>query len=56
MSESRCPGDPNSYANPDESLVTHMDLHIDVDFEKHILKGYVDLVVDRKDNKADLVS
>lgn len=56
MAEERCEGDPNSYANPKESLVTHIDMHLEVDFQERILKGYVDLTIDRIDRTADLVS
>lgn len=56
MAEERCEGDPNSYANPKESLVTHIDMHLEVNFQARILKGYVDLTIDRIDRTADLVS
>ncbi|XP_035208388.1 leukotriene A-4 hydrolase-like isoform X1 [Stegodyphus dumicola] len=47
--------DPNSYSNPEQCIVTDINLNLEVDFSKHILKGYVDLYVERKDNKSDLV-
>lgn len=55
MAEERSEGDPNSYANPKESLVTHLDIHLEVDFQARILKGYVDLTIDRIFKSADLV-
>lgn len=54
MAEERSDGDPNSYSNPMETLVSHLDLHLEVDFVARILKGYVDLTVERGDKAADL--
>lgn len=56
MAEERCDGDPNSYSNPKETFASHLDLHLEVDFQTHVLKGYVDLTVERLDKSADLVS
>ena len=49
--------DPNSYANIEDVTVTHLDLELDVDFDKKILKGSATLTLDRKNPTAtDLVS
>jgi leukotriene-A4 hydrolase len=31
--------DPHSYARPEEAVVTHLSLNLDIDFDKHIFKG-----------------
>ncbi|KAG8189646.1 hypothetical protein JTE90_018495 [Oedothorax gibbosus] len=47
--------DPNSYSNPEDCIVTDLDLNLEVDFKKHILSGYVDISIDRENPKADLI-
>ncbi|GIY29295.1 leukotriene A-4 hydrolase [Caerostris darwini] len=55
MAENLSENDPNSFSNPESCIVTDIDLHLEVDFEKHVLSGYVDLSIDRKNMKADLL-
>ncbi|PNF40549.1 Leukotriene A-4 hydrolase [Cryptotermes secundus] len=42
------PGDPSSFARPDEAEVSSVSLYLDVDFERKVLCGKVDLTVDKK--------
>ncbi len=35
--------DVHSFAKPEEAVITHIHLNLDVDFEKHILQGYAKL-------------
>ncbi|XP_054717226.1 leukotriene A-4 hydrolase-like [Uloborus diversus] len=44
--------DPNSFSNPEECTVSHIDLRLEVDFKKHILKGCVNLSVERNTNAS----
>ena len=51
------PNDPSSFARPELCKVTAIDLNLEVDFEKHILKGCVTLDVERcKVEEGALVS
>ncbi|RZF35040.1 hypothetical protein LSTR_LSTR009632 [Laodelphax striatellus] len=43
--------DPNSYSNPDEAVVKNLHISLNVDFDKHVLSGFVDLEI-RKKNEA----
>lgn len=45
-------GDPNSYAQPDQVRITHLDLDLKVDFAQHQLDGNATLKLDWKDAKA----
>ncbi|GFY39975.1 leukotriene A-4 hydrolase [Trichonephila inaurata madagascariensis] len=54
MAERLSENDPNSFSNSESVVITDIDLHLEVDFAKHILAGYVDLSLDRKNMKADL--
>ncbi|XP_060075703.1 leukotriene A-4 hydrolase-like [Ylistrum balloti] len=42
------PTDPCSYSRPDECIVTHIDLDLDVDFQNTSLKGQVHLSLQKK--------
>lgn len=42
------PGDPNSFARPEEAAVSSVGLYLDVNFERKVLSGRVDLTVDKK--------
>ncbi|KAK7602520.1 hypothetical protein V9T40_008109 [Parthenolecanium corni] len=44
--------DPGSYSNPDEIIVSHMDIHLDVDFVHKIFSGYVILTAYVKSKTA----
>ena len=44
--------DYHSYGNPDEMMVTHLDLDLTVDFETRLLTGFVDLTIERQ--QADM--
>ncbi|KAJ3359275.1 Leukotriene A-4 hydrolase [Allomyces javanicus] len=41
-----CPDDPNSFANTDVARTTHIDLHLQADFDQKILHGSVTLTVE----------
>lgn len=56
MGERLSENDPNSYSNPEDCIVTDLDLNLEVDFKKHVLTGFVDVSIDKKNSKADLVS
>lgn len=45
-------GDPNSYSNPDEVAVTHLDVSLNVDFEHKVLIGEVNLTIEKKKDDA----
>ncbi|KDR13370.1 leukotriene A-4 hydrolase [Zootermopsis nevadensis] len=42
------PGDPSSFARPEEAAVSSVDLYLDVDFDHKVLSGRADLTVDKK--------
>jgi aminopeptidase N len=44
--------DPNSYAQPEQVRVTHLDLDLAIDFPKHVLDGQATLRLDWEDPKA----
>lgn len=45
--------DEHSYANKDEVIVKHLELDLDVLFDKKMLKGYADLTVERLKKDAN---
>lgn len=45
-------GDPSSYAKPEDAVVTAVHLKLQVDFDKKILEGSVDLTVERRNPAA----
>ena len=47
--------DPTSFSNPDEVVITHIDLDLKIDFEKQTLAGLVNLSVTRVKPDADVV-
>ena len=47
--------DPNSHSNPEECLVTHISLLWDVDFERKVLSGSAELIVERQIHTADKI-
>ena len=47
--------DPNSHSNPEECLVTHISLLWDVDFERKVLSGSAELIVERQTDTADKI-
>lgn len=47
--------DPHSHARPDEVRVTHLDLSLDVDFERRLLSGEATLTLERSAPAAPLV-
>ncbi|MCG8432914.1 MAG: hypothetical protein MJA83_02655, partial [Gammaproteobacteria bacterium] len=44
--------DYHSFANPDEIRVNHLDLFLDVDFERRVLSGSVILKIEFVDKNA----
>ncbi|XP_046491533.1 leukotriene A-4 hydrolase [Neodiprion pinetum] len=49
------PGDPNSYSRPDLAVVTHIDLHLRVDFDKKVLVGSVILDVKKSGDTNEVI-
>ena len=49
------PVDPNSFSRPDLCVVRHLHLTLDVNFEKHVLKGSAKLQVEKVDQKTNTV-
>ena len=47
--------DPNSHSNPEECLVTHISFLWDVDFERKVLSGSAELIVERQTDTADKI-
>ncbi|XP_014610852.1 PREDICTED: leukotriene A-4 hydrolase [Polistes canadensis] len=47
--------DPNSYARPDFSVITHIDLELNVDFEKKVLSGKAILNVLKTGDTNELI-
>jgi leukotriene A-4 hydrolase/aminopeptidase len=47
--------DIHSYSNPQQVRQTHLDLDLDVDFDKRQLRGHATLTLDRKDPAAPLI-
>ncbi|XP_060565007.1 leukotriene A-4 hydrolase-like isoform X2 [Ruditapes philippinarum] len=47
--------DPTSFSNPDKVVVTHIDLDLEVDFERHVLAGEVNLSLNKLVDGVDTV-
>ena len=47
--------DVHSYGNPQQVKVQHVDLDLNVDFERRVLAGYALLKVQRTDSSAPLI-
>jgi len=47
------PLDPNSFSRPDLCAVTHIEWNADINFDKQIIKGYVDLTVEKRNETID---
>ena len=47
--------DPHSYSNPNKVRVTHLKLDLIIDWENRILKGHVNLDLDKKENADTLI-
>jgi len=47
--------DPHSFANPDEAVTRHLNLNINVDFEKHIISGVASYQISKRDNADKIV-
>ncbi|XP_013791875.1 leukotriene A-4 hydrolase-like isoform X1 [Limulus polyphemus] len=50
--EALSPSDPNSFSRPEECIVIGIHIDWEVNFENHILTGFVDLTVEKKDTSA----
>lgn len=44
--------DPHSFADPDQCVVTHLHLDIEIDFERKVLVGFVDLTCEKRSPNA----
>ena len=55
MSLPNAPRDVHSYANPNQVRTRHLDLDLQVDFERRVLEGSATLRVDRGDTGAPLI-
>lgn len=49
------PNDPHSYAEPNQAVVTHLDLDIDVDFALKRIKGVASYIIDNKTGTDKIV-
>jgi len=49
------PNDPSSFANVDGVWIKHMDLNLNVDFEKHILSGVVSMDIGRRLGVGEMI-
>ena len=47
--------DPHSFARPNEAVVKHLDLNLNVDFEKKILSGSATLDIELKNNATQII-
>lgn len=47
--------DPTSFSNPDEVIVTNIDLDLEIDFAKHTLTGCVHLSLEKVVQSVDTV-
>jgi hypothetical protein len=47
--------DPTSFSNPDKVVVTHIDLDLEVDFDRHVLAGEVNLSLNKLVDGVDTV-
>lgn len=47
--------DPTSFSNPDEVVVTHLDLDLVIHFDRKTLSGTVHLSLERVKSDADIV-
>ncbi|EEC17057.1 protease, putative [Ixodes scapularis] len=45
--------DPHSFAHPDKCVVTHLHLDVEIDFERKILVGFVDLTCEKRSQDAN---
>lgn len=45
--------DPHSFARPDKCVVTHLHLDVEIDFERKILVGFVDLTCEKRSQDAN---
>ncbi|XP_076329349.1 leukotriene A-4 hydrolase isoform X2 [Tachypleus tridentatus] len=50
--EALSPSDPNSFSRPEECIVIAIHIDWDVNFEKQVLDGFVDLAIEKKDPSA----
>ena len=49
------PKDPSSFSRPENCMVTSLQLDLDVDFSKHVLKGTVKIDLERKNESTQSV-
>ena len=47
--------DPTSFSNPDKVIVTHIDLDLEVDFDRQVLAGEVHLTLSKLVDGVDIV-
>ena len=48
-------GDPSSFSNASDVRVTHIKLELEVDFDKHVLRGAVILNFEKKQPTSKIV-
>jgi len=44
--------DPNSYSEPEKCIIKSLDWNVSIDFEAHIIRGFSDLKIEKKDSSA----
>lgn len=54
-SQGLSPSDPSSYSRPEDCRLTHLDLDVDVDFQRHVLSGFAHWTVEKQKDGVDTV-
>ncbi|XP_070395879.1 leukotriene A-4 hydrolase isoform X6 [Dermacentor albipictus] len=47
--------DPHSYARPDQCLVTHIHLEIEIDFRRKVIAGFVDITCEKRSDECSVL-
>ncbi|CAG2227039.1 LTA4H [Mytilus edulis] len=53
--EGLSPNDPSSHSHPEDCRLVHLDLELNVDFNKHIFSGFAHLTVEKHKDGVDTV-
>ncbi|XP_063422029.1 leukotriene A-4 hydrolase-like isoform X3 [Mytilus trossulus] len=53
--EGLSPNDPSSHSHPEDCRLVHLDLELNVDFNKHIFSGFAHLTVEKQKDGVDTV-
>lgn len=47
--------DPHSYARPDQCLVTHIHLEIEIDFQRKVIAGFADITCEKRSDDCSVL-